>query len=62
MVKVSHRPVIAEARVRSRSVHLETVVNKQALKQVFLLVLPFSHVNIIPLWLSMLIHHLGDEQ
>jgi hypothetical protein len=46
----------------TESVHVGFVVNKVALGQVFLQILPFSHVNIIPPWLSMLIYHLGDEQ
>jgi hypothetical protein len=44
------------------SVHVEFVVDKVALGQVFLRVLLFSPVNIVPPWLSTLIYHLGDEQ
>jgi hypothetical protein len=35
---------------------------KVALGQVFLQVLQFSPISIIPPWLSILIYHLGDEQ
>jgi branched-subunit amino acid transport protein len=45
-----------------RSVHAVFVVDKMALGQVFLQVLQFSPVNIIPLWLSILIYHMGGEQ
>jgi hypothetical protein len=38
------------------------VVAKVALEQVFLQLLLFSSVNIIPPWLSMLTYHRGDEQ
>jgi hypothetical protein len=44
------------------SVHVGFVKAKVALGQVFLQVLWFSPVNIIPPWLSVLIYHLGDEQ
>jgi hypothetical protein len=46
----------------SGSVHVGFVVDKVALGQVFLQVILFSPVNIIPLWLSTLIYHLLDEQ
>jgi len=44
------------------SVHVGFVVDKVALGQVFLRVLRFSPVSIIPPWFSILIYHLGDEQ
>jgi hypothetical protein len=44
------------------SVHVGFVVDKMALEQVFLQVLRFSPVNIIPPWHYMLIYHLQDEQ
>jgi hypothetical protein len=44
------------------SVHVGFVVDKVALGQVFLRVLRFSPVIIIPPWLSILIYHLRDEQ
>jgi hypothetical protein len=44
------------------SVHIEFVVYNFALGQVFLRVLPFSLVSIIPPWLFILAYHLGDEQ
>jgi hypothetical protein len=44
---------------RPGSVHVEFVVDKVALGQVFLRVLRFSPVNIILLWLSILIYNLG---
>jgi hypothetical protein len=45
---VSRRPPIAEARVRSRVIHVGFVVDKVALGQVFPRVLRFSPVNFIP--------------
>jgi hypothetical protein len=44
------------------SLHVGFVVDKVALAKVFLRVLRFSPVSIIPPWLSMSIHHLEDEQ
>jgi branched-subunit amino acid transport protein len=38
------------------------VVDKVVLGQVFLQVLQFLPVSIIPPWLSILIHHLEDQQ
>jgi hypothetical protein len=52
---VSRRPLTAEARVRSRSIHVWFVVDKVALGEVFLRVIRFSPVNIIPPSLSKLI-------
>jgi hypothetical protein len=46
----------------SRSVHVGFVVDRVALGQVFLSVLQFFPVNIIPPWLSILIYHLENEQ
>jgi hypothetical protein len=46
----------------SGSVHVGFVVDILALGQVFLRVLWFSLVIIIPPWLSILKYHLGDEQ
>jgi hypothetical protein len=43
------------------SVHVGFVLDIVALGQVFLRVLRFSPVNIIPPWLSILIYHLVDE-
>jgi hypothetical protein len=51
---VSRRPLTAEARVRSRVVHVGFMVDKVALGQVFLRVLRFSPVNFIPLVLHYL--------
>jgi hypothetical protein len=45
-----------------RSIHVGFVVEKVALGQVFLRVLRFSPVNIIPPSLSNSYHHQGDEQ
>jgi hypothetical protein len=44
------------------SVHMEFVVDKAALGQVYPRVLQFSPVRIIRSWLFILIHYLGDEQ
>jgi hypothetical protein len=44
------------------SVHVVSVVDKVALGKVYLQVIQFSPVNIIPPWLSILIYNLGDEQ
>jgi hypothetical protein len=53
---VSRRPLTAEARVRALgSIHVGFVVDKVALGQVFLRVLRFSPVDIIPPSLSRLI-------
>jgi hypothetical protein len=43
------------------SVHVGFVVDKVALGQVYLGVLRFAPVNIIPPWFLMIICHLGDE-
>jgi hypothetical protein len=43
------------------SFHVGFVVGKVALGQGFLRVLRFSPVSMIPLWLSILVCHLGDE-
>jgi hypothetical protein len=48
--------------VLSGSVHVGLVVDRVALGQVSVRVLRFSSLSIIPLWLFMLIYHLGDEQ
>jgi hypothetical protein len=45
---VSRRPLTAEARFDTGSVHVKFLVEKVALGQVFLRVLPFSPVNLIP--------------
>jgi hypothetical protein len=52
---VSRRPLTAEARVRAGSIHVWFVVDNVALGQVFLGVLRFSPVNIIPSSFSKLI-------
>jgi hypothetical protein len=52
---VSRRPLTAEARVCPGSIHVGFVVDKVALGQVFLQVLRFSPVNIIPPSFSKLI-------
>jgi hypothetical protein len=44
------------------SVHVGIVVDEVALGQVFLQVLQFSPVSIIPPWLLILIYNLRDEQ
>jgi hypothetical protein len=43
-------------------VRVEFMVDRVALGQVFLRGLRLSPVNIIPSWLCILIHHLGNEQ
>jgi hypothetical protein len=56
---VRTRHLNAEAReFAPGSVHVGFVVDKVATGQVFLRVLRFSHVNIIPQWLSILMYHL----
>ena len=45
---VNRRHLTAEARVRSRVIHVGFVVDKVALRQVFPRVLGFSPVNFIP--------------
>jgi hypothetical protein len=45
-----------------RSFHEGFVVDKVALGQIFLRVLQFSPVGIIPPGLSVFMYHLGDEQ
>jgi hypothetical protein len=59
---VSRRPLIAEFRVRAQSIHVGFVVDKVAPGQVFLRVLLFYPVNIIPPSFSILIYHSRDEQ
>jgi hypothetical protein len=49
-------------RFMPESVRVGFVADIVALGQVFLRVLQFSSVNIIPSYLSMLIYHLDDEQ
>jgi hypothetical protein len=44
---------------RPTSVHMGFVVDKVALEQLFLRVLPFFPANIIPPWHSIFIYHLG---
>jgi hypothetical protein len=44
------------------SINVGFVVDKVALGQVFLRVLPFFLGNLIPPWLSILSYHLEDEQ
>jgi hypothetical protein len=41
---------------------VESVVDKVSLVHILLQVLQFSLINIIPLWLSILMYHMGDEQ
>jgi hypothetical protein len=50
------------ARFMSESVHVEFVVDNVALGQAFLSAFGSFPVNVIPLWLSILINHLEDEQ
>jgi uncharacterized membrane protein YhdT len=50
-----------QATRRPGVVHVGFVVDKVALGQVFLLIIWFSFVIIIPPWLFMLICHLGDS-
>jgi branched-subunit amino acid transport protein len=45
-----------------RSVHVGFVVNKMALGQIFLQVLQFSPISIIPSGFHIPIYHLGDEE
>jgi hypothetical protein len=45
-----------------RSVHVRFVVDKVALGHIFLRVVLFSTVSIIPPWLFTLIYHLRDEE
>jgi hypothetical protein len=52
----------SRSRFAPGSVHVGYVKEKVALVQFFLRVIRFSPVSIIPLWFSILIHHLGDEQ
>jgi hypothetical protein len=52
---VSQRPLTAEAQVHAGSIHVGFVVDKVALGYVFLRVLRFFPVNIIPPSLSKLI-------
>jgi hypothetical protein len=47
---VSHQPLTAAAWVRAQVIPVGFVVDKVALGQVFLRVLQFSPVNIIPPW------------
>jgi hypothetical protein len=56
---VSRRPHTAESEFAAGSFHVGFVLDKVAQEQVFLRVLLFYPVNIIPPWLSI---HLGDEQ
>jgi hypothetical protein len=44
------------------TVHVEFVVDKASLRQLFLRVLRVFPVSIIPLGLSIFTYHLGDEQ
>jgi len=55
---VSRRPLTAESRVRA---HVGFVVDKVVLRQVFLRVLRFSPVSIIPLWFFTLMQGLPQR-
>jgi hypothetical protein len=59
---VSRWSVTAEDRVRAWPVREGFVVDQVVLRQVFLRVLQFFRVNIIPPWLSILAYHLRDGQ
>jgi hypothetical protein len=52
---------LRRAGVAPGSVHVEFVVDKEALGQICLRVLRFSFINIIQPWLSIFIYRLGDE-
>jgi hypothetical protein len=54
---VNHQPLSAEACFSPCGF----VVDKVAQRQVFLQVLQFSPVSVIPLWLYILIYHLWDD-
>jgi hypothetical protein len=58
---VSRRPLTAEARVHDR-ISVGFLLDKVALERVFVKVIRFSPVGIIPPWLSVFIYHVGDEQ
>jgi hypothetical protein len=58
---VSRRLLTLEAGFAPGSVHVGFMVDKVALGHVFLLVLRFSPVNIIPPWLSILIYYLAKN-
>jgi hypothetical protein len=63
MAKVSSRRSLnTEAEVHARSIPVEFVADEVALGQVFLRVIWFSPTIIIPLWHSIHIYNLGDEQ
>jgi hypothetical protein len=59
---VSLRPLTAEAWVRARVIMSDLWCTKWRFVQVFLRVPRFSPASVIPPWLSILLHHLGDEQ
>jgi hypothetical protein len=59
---VIRQPLTADARFASGSVHEAFTVKKVELGQVFLRVLYFPSVRIIPPWLSILVFNLGDGQ
>jgi hypothetical protein len=58
---VSRRPLIAEARVRACLIFVGFVEENVELGRIFLRVLLFSSVSIIPPSLSILIYHLGTN-
>jgi hypothetical protein len=58
---ISCQPLTPEAQVRAHVSHVGFVVDEVALGQVSFRSSVFP-VNIIPLWLSILIYCLGDEQ
>jgi hypothetical protein len=62
-----HRQLVAGLSLQRQefvpsSVHVAFVVERVALGQVFLKVLQFYPINIIPPWLYILIYQLRDEQ
>jgi hypothetical protein len=59
---VSRRLLTAQAWVRALAVYVGFVVDKVVLRQVFLPVLRFYSVSIIPPWFSIFICNVGGEQ
>jgi hypothetical protein len=57
---VSRWPLTADTWVHALVSPCGFVVDEVALGQGFLRVLPFSPVNIVPPWLSILMYHLDD--
>jgi hypothetical protein len=59
---VSGRPLTAKTRVRARYSPCKICGGRSGTGKGFSQIFPFSPLNIIPLWFSILVYNLEDEQ